>query len=132
MKTSRRARIRDYVLYVGIGSAIFLSIYCLAVYEPNASHGLLAKWGGLALETTIVGSVLFEGERRSVVTILLWLALHFILWVPLLVALEDFRPFWWGAACIAEYFAFSSLLDHSTFRPFTKRTPRPRKGSPSS
>ena len=130
MRTSRRARICDYVLYVGIGSAIFLGIYWLAVYEPGASHTLIAKWGGLALETAIVGSVLFGDERRSVLIILLWLALHCIVWVPLLLALEDFRPFWWGVACPVEYVAFSWLLERVALRPFAKRPTRaPRKNS---
>jgi hypothetical protein len=130
MRTSRRARIRDYFLYVVIASTVFLGLAWLAFYKPSAADGLVAKWIGLAFETAIVAELLFAGERRSPLTILLWLMLHCILWVPLLIALEVFRPFWWGVACPAEYVASSWLLERMTFRSFAKRSTRPQGKGP--
>ena len=110
----RRARVRDFALYVAIGLTLVLLVVWGASHE--ISGDVVGRWGGLAVNTAILFGYTAKHHRASLKRGSFWFVisslfiLHLLLFVHVLQTFEGWRLAWWIIATPIEYVVVGLVL----------------------
>ena len=108
--------VRDFTIYVSIAIAVVLLILWGSIHNVEPGVGVIAKWGGLAVNTLIVFGYTIRNTRPSDrsgsfwVLMLLLLVLHLGVFTGVLLRLPEWRTTWWAVVISVEYFLIGSLV----------------------
>lgn len=123
-------RVRDLLIYIAIALAIGLGIAWYAYSGRPRESDVIARWGGLAVNTVVLFEYLIresKGAWRAPafwVAILAMLAAHLVVFAEILLRAREWKVLWFLVMYPIEipifYFLRDRIMDKNTT---TRRTP---------
>jgi len=120
-------RVRDFALYLAIGTIFVILCFVGAVYTDLRSDDVFSRWGGLAVTTALVFGYVLNHTRSMLGKMTAWIAIgcmlvaHLALFAWILRAYSEWRLAWWIAIVPVEYVAVSYILSLLFRRPADHR-----------
>ena len=121
-----RKRVRDLLLYVGIGVAVALAIFLGSAYIGRSGDQVF-RWVGLGANTlvvfgyTLVQYTAYFRRRKFWVLVSLFLCIHLLAFISVLETIVVWRLPWWAVITPAEFVAIGAALALMGYRPKQSR-----------